>query len=177
MKKQLIILRHAKSAWDTDATTDFERPLAKRGKGDAPRMGRWMLENGLLPDHVVSSPALRAKQTALKACKAMDISKSKINWDPRVYGAGTEDLLEVLAEVPNDVFRVMLVGHNPGMEFLFNYLAKKGGNDQLEHSPIKTATAVVLDLPKGWKNLQADCADIVKIQYPRELASKDNSEK
>ncbi|MBF0380085.1 MAG: histidine phosphatase family protein [Magnetococcales bacterium] len=176
MKKQLIILRHAKSAWDTDATTDFERPLAKRGKGDAPRMGRWMLEHGLLPDHVVSSPALRAKQTAVKACKAMDIGKGKINWDPRVYGAGTEDLLEVLAEVPSKAYRVMIVGHNPGMEFLFNYLAKKDGKDQLEDSPIKTATAVVLDIPTSWKNLQADCAKIVKIQYPRELAAQENSE-
>jgi phosphohistidine phosphatase len=177
MKKQLIIMRHAKSAWDTDATTDFERPLAKRGKGDAPRMGKWMLEHGLLPDHIVSSPALRAKQTALKACKAMEINKSKINWDPRVYGAGTEDLLEVLAEIPSKAFRVMLVGHNPGMEFLFNYLAKNGVDDQLENSPIKTATVVVLDISEGWKKLKADCADIVKVQYPRELAALENSNK
>ncbi|MBF0445454.1 MAG: histidine phosphatase family protein, partial [Magnetococcales bacterium] len=170
-------MRHAKSSWDSDATTDFERPLAKRGKGDAPRMGQWILEQGLLPDHIVSSPALRAKQTALKACKAMGINKGKINWDPRVYGAGTEDLLEVLAEVPSEAFRVMLVGHNPGMEFIFNYLAKKSGDDQIEYTPVKTATVVVLDLPEGWKNLQADCANLVKVQYPRELVTQENSDK
>jgi phosphohistidine phosphatase len=175
MSRQLIILRHAKSAWDTDATTDFERPLAKRGKGDAPRMGQWMLENGLVPDHIVSSPALRAKQTALKACKAMDINKNKINWDPRVYGAGTEDLLEVLSEVPRKAFRVMLVGHNPGMEFLFAYLAKKGDSDGLENSPIKTATAVVLEMPDGWKSIQSGSAKIIKVQYPRELAASSDS--
>lgn len=170
MARQLLILRHAKSAWDTDAATDFERPLAKRGKGDAPRMGAWLKEQNLVPDHIVSSPAKRAKQTTMRACKAMDAKKDKVNWDPRIYGAGTQDLLEVLAEAPGKADRVLLVGHNPGLEFLFSFLAEKSGEIDPELSMIKTATLVVLDMPDDWKSLESGCAKIVKIQYPRELA-------
>ena len=65
MPRELLILRHAKSAWDTNAPSDFERPLAKRGRRAAPRVGRWLEEQGLIPDHVVSSPAERAKQTVI----------------------------------------------------------------------------------------------------------------
>lgn len=172
MARKLIIMRHAKSAWDTDATTDFERPLAKRGKGDAPRMGQWIIKQKLMPDHIVSSPAQRAKQTTLKACKAMEIKKEKINWDPRIYGAGTEDLLEVLAEVPAKASTVLLIGHNPGMEFLFSFLAEKNGAFDPELSMIKTATAVILDMPDNWKNLESGCAKFIKIQHPRELPAE-----
>ena len=95
MPRQLIIMRHAKSAWDTDAATDFERPLAKRGQRDAPRMGAWLQEQGIVPDFVVSSPAKRARQTVLKVCKPLGVKKKKIHWDARIYGAGAEELLEV----------------------------------------------------------------------------------
>ncbi|MBF0454489.1 MAG: histidine phosphatase family protein [Magnetococcales bacterium] len=172
MAKQLLIMRHAKSAWDTEAATDFERPLAKRGKTDAPRMGKWLEEQGLIPDHVVSSPAQRAKQTTMKVCKVMDVKKSKVNWDPRVYGAGTEDLLETLAEVPSKASRVLLVGHNPGLEFLLSYLASEDGEGiSPEHYLIKTATVVVLDMPDDWKHIKPGSAKALKIQHPKELDS------
>ena len=169
MARQLVIMRHAKSAWDTEAATDFERPLAKRGRGDAPRVGQWLLEQDLIPDYIVSSPAERAKQTTLRACKPMDIKKTTINWDPRVYGAGTEDLLEVLAEIPCKKSRILMVGHNPGLEFLFSFLTKSGDEIDPEITPIKTATVVVLDMPDSWKNIELGCATAIKIQYPRDL--------
>ena len=71
MSRELLILRHAKSAWDTSAATDFERPLAKRGRRDAPRVGRFLLDQGLIPDYVVSSPAERAKQTVIGVCEQL----------------------------------------------------------------------------------------------------------
>ena len=73
MSRELLVLRHAKSAWDTNAPSDFERPLAKRGRRAAPRVGRWLEEQGLIPDHVVSSPAERAKQTVIAVCQALGI--------------------------------------------------------------------------------------------------------
>ncbi|MBF0447019.1 MAG: histidine phosphatase family protein [Magnetococcales bacterium] len=181
MARHLIIMRHAKSAWDTDAITDFERPLAKRGKIDAPRMGQWLLDQSMVPDYIVSSPAQRAKETTLKICKAMNIKKSNINWDPRVYGAGTEDLLEILSEIPSKNNSVMLVGHNPGLEFLASYLTQQV--EELEDESqdmeetlesnlflIKTATVVSLKMPDDWKSLKSGSASIVTIQHPRDLA-------
>lgn len=78
MPRELLLLRHAKSDWDSDVASDFERPLAKRGKNDAPKVGSWLYREGLVPDHVVSSPATRARQTAIKVCKRLDFKKRRI---------------------------------------------------------------------------------------------------
>jgi phosphohistidine phosphatase len=169
MARQLLLMRHAKSAWDTDASTDFERPLAKRGKGDAPRMGKWILDQDLVPDHIVCSPAQRAKQTLSKVCKSLELNKDKVIWDPRIYGAGTEDLLDVLAEIPSKSSRVLLIGHNPGLEFLLSFLAKRKGDFNPDYCHIKTATLVALNMPNNWKTLESGCAKLVLVQHPREL--------
>lgn len=178
MARQLYILRHAKSAWDTDAASDFERPLAKRGERDAPAMGAWMKETGRRPDHVVSSPAKRAKQTVIQVCRAMDIKKGEIHWDDRVYGADTEDLLAVLSDVPSKAKSVLLVGHNPGLELLFSYLvapesAEAGDTgDMALHGfgAVKTATLVHLTITEAWRDLPQRRAPLVAIQYPRALS-------
>lgn len=167
MARTLLVMRHAKSAWDTGAPGDFERPLAKRGERDAPRMGTWMAEEKLAPDHVVSSPAERAKQTALAVCKILDVKKKRIVWDSRIYGAGTEDLLEVLAEVPKKAETVLIVGHNPGLEFLTAYLT--GGLSGPELGVVKTATVVNLEMPDDWSQLAQGCAKMIHLQNPRDL--------
>ncbi|MBF0163363.1 MAG: histidine phosphatase family protein [Magnetococcales bacterium] len=175
MKRQLIIMRHAKSAWDTDAVSDFERPLAKRGLQDAPRMGQWLSDHGLIPDSIVSSPALRAKQTILEVCKVLDIKKKAVLWDARIYGAGTEELLEVLAELPKQTEIAMIVGHNPGLEMLFEYLvnhdmALSGLEEGGEAGAIKTATIAHLEIANDWSHLTPGCATLVNLISPRQLA-------
>ena len=74
MPRELQLLRHAKSDWETGALNDFDRPLAKRGLNQAPGIGTWLLEEDLVPDLVLSSPAQRAKETALLVCAAMELS-------------------------------------------------------------------------------------------------------
>ena len=113
MPRELLILRHAKSAWDTDAPSDFERPLAKRGRKAAPRVGRWLSEQGLAPDYVVSSPAERARQTVIAVCGELGIDANRIRWDRRIYGGWTQTLIEVLRESPAEALRVLIAGHNP----------------------------------------------------------------
>ncbi len=169
MSRQLLIMRHAKSAWDTDAASDFDRPLAKRGERDAPRMGAWIEKQGLRPDHVVSSPAERAKQTILSVSKALGIKKKKINWNSRIYGAGTETLLAVLAEVPGKVQTTLIVGHNPGLEFLFAHLAGNLDQEGFNAGMVKTATVVHLEMPDDWEDLPQGCAKVITVQNPREL--------
>lgn len=171
MARQLLLMRHAKSAWDTDAPTDFERPLAKRGQKDAPRMGEWLRKAKMVPDCVISSPAARARETTMALCNQMGIKKKKIQWDSRVYGAGTDDLLEVLAEVPDKAKLILIIGHNPGLEYLLHYLTSTNTDpfDVLESGIIRTATVVQLEMPDDWKSLAPGAAKLLQSKSPRDL--------
>lgn len=125
MSRTLLLLRHAKSAWDTDAPSDFERPLAKRGKKDAPRIGRFLRMEGLVPDLVFSSSARRARKTASKVARELELSKKEIVLEDRLYEASLGTLLRFLATVPADAETVLLVGHIPDLENLLRHLARE----------------------------------------------------
>ena len=169
MSRHLLIMRHAKSNWDTDALTDFERPLSKRGNQNAPRMGTWMSTQGLKPGQVISSPATRAKQTASLVCKALNIPKSEIIWDHRIYEASLNDLLTVLKEQPQNVNRILMVGHNPGMAELVSYL----WGDDIQVPPdgnlMPTATLAHLSMPEDWAALEYGCAHLNSLTRPKEI--------
>lgn len=171
MPRELLILRHAKSAWDTDATSDFARPLAKRGNKDAPRVGEWMYREGLVPDLVISSPAERAKQTTLKVCKSLDFKKKKIQWEDQVYAAGVTELLRVLARCPRDAGTVLLVGHNPGLEDLVLHLAGDEVDEPADGKLLPTAALARLEMPEDWSDLDTGCAQLVAITRPRTLVA------
>lgn len=158
---ELLLLRHAKSARDTDAARDFDRPLAPRGRRDARRMGDWLREQALTPDLVVSSPARRARQTARRALRALSLDPEAIRWDERIYEATPETLLEVLAEAPADCERLLLVGHNPGLEELV---------EQLCGAPIETPPGAK-PFPSGalaWFRQGA----LVRLVRPRSLENR-----
>ena len=86
MGRQLILLRHAKSSWDSGAKRDFDRPLNKRGLRNAPRMGRWLKEKGLVPDHIVSSPAKRAEFTVNAVIGELGLTKDGVVFDDVLSG-------------------------------------------------------------------------------------------
>ncbi len=168
MSRHLLVLRHAKSAWDTDAETDFDRPLAKRGKKDAPRMGKWLREHELIPDHVVCSPAERTRQTAVAVCKPLGVDKKSICWEAQIYMGTTEALLEVLGDCPPAAGMVMIVGHNPGLEDLVEYLCgvvEVPADGKL----LPTATLAYLEMPDAWDSLAAGSARLLSITRPRSL--------
>lgn len=166
MARQLLLLRHAKSAWDTPATSDFDRPLAKRGRAEAPLVGEWLAQNDLVPALVISSTAQRARETALLVCEAMDYKKKHILWEDDIYMAEVPALLEVLADCPDKANSVMLIGHNPGLEELLRYLL----GDEVETPPdgklLPTATVARLEMPKKWDKLEPGCARLIEIQRP-----------
>jgi phosphohistidine phosphatase len=168
MTRQLLILRHAKSAWDTDVPTDFDRPLTKRGKKDAPRVGNWLCRQQLIPDYVLSSPAKRAKKTAVKVCQILNIEKHQINWDPRIYEAPTGRLLEVLSHCPATAKIVLLVGHNPGLEMLLEYLCETLPAPQ-DGKLLPTATVAHLEMPDVWSQLSAGAARLISLTRPSAL--------
>lgn len=169
MPRELLILRHAKSDWDAGTSSDHERPLAKRGKRDAPRVGEWLYREGLVPDLVISSPARRAKQTAVKVCNSMDYKKKKIRWDADVYDAEVPDLLRVLARCPGDARTVLLVGHNPGLEDLVRFLGGEEVDEPADGKLLPTATLARLEMPDAWSALDSGCAQLTSITRPRKL--------
>ena len=165
MTRELLILRHAK-AERPEGVNDFDRPISDPGKRGAQRIATWIWRHNLMPDYVISSPAERAIETARKACKAMSMGDPGIIEDQRIYEATISDLLRVLGEVPQTARRVLLVGHNPGLERLLSYL--DGEND----GRLTEAALAQLELPDNWLELPPGCARrIVRIQ-PEDLPEK-----
>lgn len=113
--KTILLLRHAKSDWSDPRKTDFDRPLKKRGLEDAPRMGRALALSGCVPDRILSSPAKRAKQTAELVAEACGYHQA-IDWHVSFYEGSSDNLIAALQQLPSEVDRAMLVGHNPIME-------------------------------------------------------------
>lgn len=168
MGRELLVLRHAKSSWDTDARTDFERPLAKRGRRDAPRMGLWVRENDLVPDHVVSSPAKRAVETVRLALAEMGVDEAAVVWEDEVYDSDASILLDVLAACPDDRRRVLLVGHNPSLEDLVAHLAD-GVDVPSGGKLFPTAALAHFAMPDDWRQLRRGCAELLALVRPRTL--------
>ena len=168
MGRELLLLRHGKSDWSVGAP-DVGRPLANRGKRAAQRMGVHLACEGWLPDHVVSSPAERARTTAHKACKAMGLGVAAIAYDERIYEADLSALLQVLADRPLDRRRVLLVGHNPGLEALIGYLAGGRLEGRRGTKTMPTAALARLALPESWSALTPGAAELLALVRPREL--------
>jgi phosphohistidine phosphatase len=115
--KTLLILRHAKSSWKDEEVADHDRPLNKRGKRDAPKIGTLLAQSQLEPELIISSTAKRARKTASKVAKKCHY-EGVIELDGSLYLAPPSQYIQVLRLVPDHVRRVMVVGHNPGEEEL-----------------------------------------------------------
>jgi phosphohistidine phosphatase len=172
MSRELLILRHAKSDWNGDIANDFLRPLAKRGKKDAPRVGEWLYREGLVPDFIISSPAERARQTVIKVCKSLDYKKKQVVWDEDIYEAGLPGLLQVLARCPPAASTVLLVGHNPGLEELLSFLAGDDIALPEDGKLLPTAALARLEMPDDWQALEKGCAQMVSLTRPRKGATE-----
>jgi len=109
--KQLLLMRHAKSDWTSPAATDFERPLNSRGERDVPRMATLLKACDMVPQCLLTSPALRARQTAEGVGAVLGI---KPTFNPDLYLASLETLVGTLEKQPTELESIMLVGHNPG---------------------------------------------------------------
>ena len=169
MSRELLILRHAKSAWDTGAASDFDRPLEKRGQKAAKKVGRFLTEQGLIPDYIVSSPAERATQTVIAVCAEMGISVDQINWDSRIYHAGAGTLLDVLNECPADAERVLITGHNPGLEYLLQNLCNHEIPMPDDYKLMPTAAVARLEILSEWKDLEGRLARLLSLTRARSL--------
>ncbi len=144
--KHLLIMRHAKSSWDQPGLADHERPINHRGQKDAPRMGELLKNQGLVPDLILCSTALRTRQTVELLGPACSFA-GEILYLPELYEALANDCLEALHSHAGDHARVMILAHNPGLEELVGFLT--GGHESMSTAAV---AHVELDIP-SWKAL------------------------
>lgn len=123
--KTLFLIRHAKSSRDDSTLPDRGRPLASRGKHDAPKMGKRLAKRNVKVDLILSSPACRALQTAEIIAREIDYGLKGIAVDDRLYPGAVGDMLDVIHKLGDKLERVMLVGHNPALEELAHRLSEK----------------------------------------------------
>lgn len=166
--RRLVVLRHAKSAWP-DGVADHERPLAPRGRRDAPVAGRLLAEADCLPDLALCSTALRARET-WELASAQWGTPPPVRHDPRVYAADVPDLLTVVREVSAEVETLLLVGHNPGLEELVLELAGDGLDDTLDEVRTKFPTSAIAVLAwygTTWRALAPGTALLTGVMVAR----------
>jgi phosphohistidine phosphatase len=149
MGRTLVVVRHAKSDWHHDLPDD-ERPLAARGRREAPLIGPWVAQHVGEVDVAVCSTAVRTRETLALS----GITAGSVRHDERVYAASYQDLMSVLDELPDEVATAALIGHNPGLSDLVRTLT----NEPLE---LKTSSVALLTWRGGWPGVWARRASLV----------------
>lgn len=168
MTHELLLLRHAKSDWSVDMD-DFSRPLKKRGRRAAKQVGRWLHDQHLIPDMILSSPATRALMTAERLCRQLDIDESAIVCDLRIYEADAPTLLKVL-RIRAHGQRVLLVGHNPGLESLLLKLIPHSVPLPANGKCLPTAALAQLAFEGDWTELTEGRAKLITLVRPDSLS-------
>ena len=159
---QLTLIRHAKSSWADPELNDFDRPLNKRGKKNAPLMGKIISKRGLVFDRIVSSPALRAISTARLIAEKLGYPEQDIQQREELYDASLHDLLDSVQALENESERTALVAHNPGLTDLCNHLS----GESIANLPTCAVAVIEFDLD-DWRAVHQDSGRLVLYEYPR----------
>ena len=164
--KTLLLMRHAKSSWKEPGCEDHDRPLNKRGKRDAPQMGKLIRAKRLVPEFIISSSARRARKTAAKVHESCGCRRA-IELSDALYMAEPAAYLSVLRSLEREYRRVLVVGHNPGLEQLVKLLTEVD-------EELPTASIVVIELSiKSWSSLsKRSRGKLKKIHRPDDLADE-----
>ena len=166
--RELVLLRHGKSDWSNDCS-DFDRPLSSRGQRDAARIGRWLRDQSLLPDIIFSSPARRAAQTAKVVCASAGLEAADIVCVERLYLASLGTLLDFVRAVPAEHRRILLIGHNPGLEDLVEHLSEAAEHHRRQGKLLATAALACVALNDDWSKVGRDSAELRQIVRPHAL--------
>ena len=160
--KSLTLIRHAKSSWKNPDQADFERPLNKRGKKDAPLMAEKLAANMARPDLILSSSAKRAIDTAKIFAEKLDYPKSNIVQQRSIYEAGLSELLDIIHAIDDTHSSVLLFGHNPG----FTYLGELLTNHEVENIPTCGIFAMQFAV-SSWREIAPATGTLVSFDYPK----------
>ncbi|WP_297335483.1 histidine phosphatase family protein [Algoriphagus sp.] len=158
--KKIILIRHAKSAWNQPSLVDHDRPLAPRGLNAAPEMGKRLAKKGIHPDRIITSTAERARSTAQFIAAELNATENSIWLVKELYHATAQTLISTLKNLPESVQTVILVGHNPGMNELVYHL---GG--RIENLP--TAGVFAVKSTAQWKDFNPKQVDFWFLDFPK----------
>ena len=165
---ELYVLRHCKSDWGGDISSDSERPLSERGHADASRLGRWMNQQGYIPNYILCSTALRARQTIQLVCEQFAISENDIHYLAELYLASCATLLSTIEGFKEKSGPLLIVGHNPGMDELVSYLASQTVPLTKQGKLMTTGCLARFSLPQDWQDLHHQ-AELLTITRPSEI--------
>ncbi|MET7569315.1 histidine phosphatase family protein [Streptomyces sp. NPDC005492] len=166
--RRLVVLRHAKSAWP-EGVPDHLRPLAPRGRRDAPAAGLVLAGADSLPDLALCSTAVRARQT-WELASAEWGTPPPVRYEPELYAADAAELLDAARQVPPEVETLLLIGHNPGLEELVLDLAGDSLDDALDEVRVKFPTSAIAVLAwhgDTWQDLAPGTALLTGFVVPR----------
>ncbi|MEV7191958.1 histidine phosphatase family protein [Streptomyces sp. NPDC093510] len=166
--RRIVLFRHAKADWPQ--VSDHERPLAERGRRDAPVAGRKLADSGIPFDQALCSTATRTRETWKLAVQELP-QRPKTVYEERLYEASPGELIAVLNETPDDVQNLVLIGHNPGVQGLTDVLAGESEGDareRLNRRGFPTAAFAVLTYAGSWKALEPGVATLVDYWAPSE---------
>ena len=163
-----MLLRHAKSDWPD--VPDRDRPLARRGRRDAPVIGRWLHDQGYRPEIVICSAAVRTRQTWDLVAPELGGSPS-VTFEPRAYAASALTLLYLVRELPPACHAALLIGHNPGVSELASSLIEAAGDDTPGTPGLRfpTAAVAVMEFSGEWSGLSIAQARLVAYTSPGDL--------
>jgi len=163
MSLTLILMRHAKSSWNNPALDDFDRPLNTRGVRDAPRIGRWLVDQGHTPEEVLCSSAIRAKQTLDGLA-----FQTPVMFLPELYMASPAKILGAIQAAFSDC--LLVVAHNPGMSMLAADLVTEPPNHP-RFDDFPTASTLVLSFDMDeWSHVRAGAGRVLGFVTPHDLA-------
>jgi len=164
--KTLLLMRHAKSSWKEKGIEDLERGLNKRGLKDASMIGTLLVEKELVPQRILCSSAIRGRRTAELVAEACHFI-GEITYLNSFYLAEPDAYIEGLTSLPDNLERVMIIGHNPGLEGLLQIFSH-----QVESLPTAAIAHLVLSV-KEWSEINRDTpGDLVDLWRPRDLKHK-----
>lgn len=169
--RRIIVFRHAKADWPNQVA-DHERPLADRGRHQAPEAGRWLADSGVNPDYVLCSSSLRTRETWKLAAHELPKRPRRTVYEDRVYEASPGEIIAVLQETPDEFADLVLVGHNPGVLGLTQVLAGDEGDqdalNRLRLTSFPTSAVAVLSFAGPWKSVEPGVAKLDSYHTPQD---------
>ncbi len=171
--KRLTLLRHAKSSRDDPKLSDFERPLNARGQAAAPLMASFMRDNGLIPDCILCSSAMRTRQTLDLLLQGLG-TQPAVTFSDAIYLASPKEMLAEIKAASNDCGHILLIGHNPGMQMLALRLADpaRSADTAIRRIEQKFPTAALAHFEfdsAAWKDVERGGGSLVFFKTPKEL--------
>ena len=160
--KILTLVRHAKSDWKDASLSDKQRPLNRRGKRDAPEMGRRIARHGIRPSLIITSPAVRAWTTAKIIAGEISYPAEFLQREASLYLASLDDLLDAVVAQDNGFNNLMVVGHNPGMTEFANFLLPG-----LTNNPPTAGVVSVQFEGDDWSLYGQPATELIAYDYPK----------